>query len=509
MLNNNHSMNNTSPVESYEPLIFELSRAGRIGANLPEEDVPNYDLTALLPPHLIREDLPLPEVSELDVVRHFTRLSHRNYGIDVGFYPLGSCTMKYNPKVHEKIASMLGFAMLHPLQPEETVQGALAVLWRMQNLLSEIGGMDATTLQPAAGAHGELLAMMITRAYHVENGDDERNEIIIPDSAHGTNPASAARCGFAVRSIPSGSDGCIALEELEKVLSERTAALMLTNPNTLGLFEKEVVKICALVHEAGGLVYCDGANMNALLGVARPGDMGFDIMHFNLHKTFSTPHGGGGPGGGAVSVKRHLEPYLPIPVVERRTEGESERYWLNYESPRSIGRIHSFYGAFLVALRAYAYILTLGSKGLREVAENAILNANYVRAQLKDHYDVAYNSSLCMHEVVLSAKRQKQESGVRALDISKRLMDYGFHPPTNYFPLIVPEALMIEPTETESKQTLDRFVAAMIQIAEEAKQNPELVKSAPHETPISRLDEVKAVKELDVRYEPLFIKKNA
>ncbi|CEK14116.1 aminomethyl-transferring glycine dehydrogenase subunit GcvPB [Chthonomonas calidirosea] len=507
MLNNNLQTSNPTPLDSHEPLIFELSRPGKIGANLPEEDVPHYELQEMLPAHLIRDDLPLPEVSELDVVRHFTRLSQRNYGIDVGFYPLGSCTMKYNPKVHEKIASMPGFALLHPLQPEKTVQGALSIIWRLQNFLTEISGMDATTLQPAAGAHGELLAMMMTRAYHLERGDYQRNEIVIPDSAHGTNPASAARCGFTVRSIPSGNDGCVALEELKKVLSERTAALMLTNPNTLGLFETEVVEICALVHEVGGLVYCDGANMNALLGIARPGDMGFDIMHFNLHKTFSTPHGGGGPGGGAVSVKKHLEPFLPVPVVERQTEGEREIYRLNYERPRSIGRIHSFYGAFLVALRAYAYILTLGPKGLREVAENAILNANYVRALLKEHYDVAYNSPVCMHEVVLSAKRQKQESGVRALDISKRLMDYGFHPPTNYFPLIVPEALMIEPTETESKQTLDRFIAAMIQIAEEAKENPELVKSAPHGTPVSRLDEVKAVKHLDVRYEPLFAKK--
>lgn len=490
-----------------EPLIFEISRPGRKGVHLPPCDIPEeeFEIADLIPKEHLRDQLPLPEVSELDVVRHFTRLSHRNYAIDVGFYPLGSCTMKYNPKRHEKLASLPAFSMLHPLQPLDTAQGALAILWNLQQLLNEISGMDSTTLQPAAGAHGELLAMMMVRAYHLERGEPQRNFIVIPDSAHGTNPASAARCGFQVRSVPSGRDGCIDLQSLSKVLDKQTAALMLTNPNTLGLFEKDVEQICAMVHDAGGLVYCDGANMNALLGVARPGDMGFDVMHFNLHKTFSTPHGGGGPGGGAVSVKRVLEPYLPVPVVTKREEAHGRpTYYLDSARPRSIGRIHSFYGPFLVALRAYAYILTLGPKGLREVAENAVLNANYLRARLQEKYEVAYNAKVCMHEVVLSAVQQKQRSGVRALDISKRLMDYGFHPPTNYFPLIVPEALMIEPTETESKETLDAFAEAMLQIAEEVERNPYMVKNAPHSTVVSRLDEVKAVKSLDVRYEPLF-----
>lgn len=491
-------------MQEHEPLIFEKSRPGRKGANLPECDVPVVDPAQLLGEENLRTDLPLPEVSELDVVRHFTRLSHRNYSIDTGMYPLGSCTMKYNPKINEKAASLPGFAALHPLQPEESVQGALALIYSLQEMLAEICGMSATTLQPSAGAHGELLAMMMVKAYHTGRGEPQRNVVVIPDSAHGTNPASAARCGFKVKGIPSNARGCTDLEALKRVLNGEVAALMLTNPNTVGLFESDIREICDLVHAAGGLVYCDGANMNAMLGLTRPGDMGFDVMHFNLHKTFSTPHGGGGPGCGAVSVKSCLEPFLPSPVVVRKGEGEAAVYSFDRDRPQSIGKIHSFYGAFLIAVRAYTYIRTLGAAGLREVGENAVLNANYVRVRLAEHYEMAYGNPICMHEVVLSANRQKQEAGIRALDISKRLMDYGLHPPTNYFPLIVPEALMIEPTETESKDSLDAFIEAMISIANEVKTNPELVRSAPHDTVVSRLDETLAVKHLDVRYEPLF-----
>jgi len=481
-----------------EPLIFEKSVPGRRAANLPPCDVPRRNPAEYIGAAHLREHLPLPEVSELEVVRHFMRLSHRNYSIDQGFYPLGSCTMKYNPKVNERAARLPGFARLHPLQSEDTVQGALALMYELQTLLAEIAGMAAVTLQPAAGAHGELLSLMMIRAYHRSRGEGHRNLVLIPDSAHGTNPASAARCGFQVKSIPSDSRGLTDLDALEKALEEKVAALMLTNPNTLGLFETNIVPICDMVHRHGGLVYCDGANMNAILGISRPGDMGFDVMHFNLHKTFSTPHGGGGPGCGAVAVMPHLEPFLPIPRIVHTPEGV---YRFDNNRPQSVGKIHSFYGAFLVAVRAYAYIRSLGPQGLREVAQTAVLNANYLRRRLEDHFDIPYNR-LCMHEVVLSARRQKARSGVRALDISKRLMDYGFHPPTNYFPLIVPEALMIEPTETESKETLDAFCEALLQIAAESENEPELVKTAPHTTPISRLDETTAVKHPNVRWQP-------
>ncbi len=487
-----------------EPLIFEKSQAGRVAASLPACDVPRVAPADLIGAANLRDGLPLPEVSELDVVRHFTHLSHRNYAIDWGFYPLGSCTMKYNPKVNEKTAALPGFASLHPLQPVETAQGALQLIYDLQAMLAEICGMTATTLQPAAGAHGELLAMMMVKAYHADRGDRHRNIVLIPDAAHGTNPASAARCGFTVRGIPGNERGCTDLAALKKAIDGNVAALMLTNPNTAGLFESDIQEICALVHEAGGLVYCDGANMNAMLGLTRPGDMGFDVMHFNLHKTFSTPHGGGGPGCGAVSVKQVLEPYLPVPTVQKIGEGSAATYHFDFDRPHSIGKIHSFYGAFLIAVRAYTYIRSLGPEGIRGVGENAVLNANYVRARLADHYEVAFGNQICMHEVVLSANRQKQRNGVRALDISKRLMDFGLHPPTNYFPLIVPEALMNEPTETESKQTLDAFIEVMIQIAREAEENPDVIKSAPHHTVVSRLDETAAVKNLDLRYEPLF-----
>ncbi|MBC7526373.1 MAG: aminomethyl-transferring glycine dehydrogenase subunit GcvPB [Chthonomonadaceae bacterium] len=496
------------------PLIFEKSRRGRKAANLPECDVPYTSPEELIGAEHLRSRLPLPEVSELDVVRHFTHLSQRNYAIDLGLYPLGSCTMKYNPKVNEKAASIPGFASLHPLQPEETAQGALALMYDLQKMLAEISGFDATTLQPSAGAHGELCAMMMVKAYHASRGEAHRNVVVIPDAAHGTNPASAARCGFKVKGVISNSKGCTDLDSLQKALAGgNIAAFMLTNPNTVGLFESEIEKICEMVHEAGGLVYCDGANMNAMLGLTRPGDMGFDVMHFNLHKTFSTPHGGGGPGCGAVSVKACLEPFLPVPTIEKVTakigEEESEAtYRFIQNRPQSIGRIHSFYGAFLIAVRAYTYIRSLGAKGIRGVGENAVLNANYVRARLADHYEVAYGNRTCMHEVVLSAAKLKQLHGVRALDISKRLMDYGYHPPTNYFPLIVPEALMIEPTETESKQTLDEFIEVMIKISQEAVETPDLLTTAPHVTLVSRLDETAAVKNLDLRYEPLFENNN-
>ena len=492
-------------IDTTEPLIFEKSRRGRKAANLPECDVPYIEPAALLGAANLRRDLPLPEVSELDVVRHFTHLSHRNYSIEQGLYPLGSCTMKYNPKVNEKTASMPGFAALHPLQPQETAQGALQLIYDLQKMLAEIFGMDATTLQPSAGAHGELLAMMMVKSYHAKRGESHRNIVVIPDAAHGTNPASAARCGFKVKGVVANEKGKTDLDSLKKALDGgNIAAFMLTNPNTVGLFESDIQEICDLVHKAGGLVYCDGANMNAMLGLTRPGDMGFDVMHFNLHKTFSTPHGGGGPGCGAVSCKAMLEPFLPVPTVSKAGEGAEAKYTFDFDRPDSIGKIHTFYGAFLIAVRAYTYIRSLGAKGLRGIGENAVLNANYVRAMLSDHFEVAFGNQVCMHEVVLSAEKQKRRNGVRALDVSKRLMDYGYHPPTNYFPLIVPEALMIEPTETESKQTLDEFIAVMRKIAQEAQDDPEILKSAPHNTLVSRLDETAAVKNLDLRFEPLF-----
>ena len=477
-----------------EPTIFEMSVPGRKGVNLPELDVPHTPPAELIGEENIRKELQLPEVSELDVVRHFTRLAQRNYSIDTGFYPLGSCTMKYNPKAHESIARLPGYARIHPLQDEETIQAALHIIYDLQEMLAEIGGMDAATVQPAAGAHGELLGMMMIHEYHRQRGDDQRNVVLIPDSAHGTNPASAARCGFQVRSVPTDAAGLTDVSAIEKMLDDRVAAFMLTNPNTAGLFESRISDICQKVHQNGGLVYCDGANMNALLGIARPGDMGFDVMHFNLHKTFSTPHGGGGPGCGAIAVKNILAPYLPIPIVSKT----GAKYSLDYDRPHSVGSIHSYYGAFLIALRAWAYIRTLGAKGLREVSEMAVLNANYIRARLRDEYEIPHDR-MCMHEVVLSAVRQKKK-GVRALDISKRLMDYGYHPPTNYFPLIIPEALMIEPTETESLQTIDAFCDVMIQIAREVENDPQLLLSAPHVTPVNRLNETVALKQLDINW---------
>jgi len=472
-----------------QPLIFELSQPGRIAYSLPECDVPEEDITALVPEKYLRKKpAELPEVYEVDVIRHYTALSRRNFGVDNGFYPLGSCTMKYNPKINEDAARLPGFAKIHPYQSEESLQGALELLYRLQEDLKAITGMDAVTLQPAAGAHGEWTGLMMIRAYHESRGE-RRTKVIVPDSAHGTNPASATVAGFETVTIPSNADGLVDLDALRAAVGPDTAALMLTNPNTLGLFETEIAEIARIVHEAGGLLYYDGANANAILGIARPGDMGFDVVHLNLHKTMSTPHGGGGPGAGPVGVKERLIPYLPKPIVARREDGT---YYLDRNEDRSIGRVKAYYGNFGILVRAYAYIRSLGPEGLRQVSENAVLNANYLLRRLAPYYDVPFDRH-CKHEFVLSGRRQKKR-GVRTLDIAKRLLDFGFHPPTVYFPLIVEECLMIEPTETESKETLDRFAEAMIRIAREAEEQPELVVNAPYTTAVRRLDETLAAR---------------
>ncbi len=470
-------------------LIFELSKPGRKAYSLPACDVPAVEAEALIPGEYLREkDAQLPEVSEVDAVRHFVGLSRRNHGVDSGFYPLGSCTMKYNPKINEDMARLPGFARVHPYQQQDTAQGCLEVLYRLDKMLSEITGMERISLQPAAGAHGEMTGLMIIKAYHEHKGEVKRRKIIVPDTAHGTNPASAAMVGFEVVQVKSDSRGNVDLDALRAVMSDEVAGLMLTNPSTLGLFEENICEIAGIVHGAGGLLYYDGANANAIMGICRPGDTGFDVVHLNLHKTFSTPHGGGGPGSGPVGVKKKLVPFLPKPVVEF----EDGKYFLDNNRPLSIGRIKSFYGNFGVAVRAYAYILTMGAEGLRRVSETAVLNANYIMNSLKEHFQLPYDR-ICMHEFVLSAQKQK-ETGVAALDIAKRLLDFGYHPPTIYFPLIVKEAMMIEPTETESRETLDEFIEAMIRIAKEAEEDPEKVKGAPYTTPISRLDEAKAAR---------------
>lgn len=477
------------------PLIFERSKPGRIAYSLPAPDVPEVNVADAIPPHLLRRTpAELPEVSELDLIRHYTELSRRNHGIDIGFYPLGSCTMKYNPKVNEDVARLPGFTEVHPLQPEETVQGALALMWHLQEYLAEITGMDAVTLQPAAGAHGEWTGLMMIRAYYEARGE-KRTKVLVPDSAHGTNPASATVAGLETVTVPSNERGLVDLEALKRLADENTAALMLTNPNTLGLFEEEIVEIAKIVHDVGGLLYYDGANANAIMGIARPGDMGFDVVHLNLHKTFTTPHGGGGPGAGPVGVKKALIPFLPVPVVVK----EGDRYRLDYDRPQSIGRVKGFYGNFGMLVRAYAYIRTMGPDGLRQVAENAVLNANYLMRRLAPYFDLPYDRH-CKHEFVLSGRRQKK-LGVRTLDMAKRLLDFGFHPPTIYFPLIVDECLMIEPTETESKETLDAFADAMIQIAKEAEENPDIVLRAPHTTVVKRLDEVRAARKPILRWQ--------
>lgn len=483
-------------MKDYNKLIFEISKEGRKAYSLPTCDVDEEDLSSLIPDSFLRNDeIELPQVSEVDVVRHFTNLSNKNYGVDTGFYPLGSCTMKYNPKINEDMASLAGFNHIHPLQPEETVQGALELMYELDGALSEITGMARVSLQPAAGAHGELTGLMIIKAYHQSRGDKKRNKIIVPDSAHGTNPASAAVAGFEIIEIESDKNGAINLEKLKAVLSDEIAGLMLTNPSTLGLFERNIKEIADLVHEAGGLLYYDGANANAIMGIARPGDMGFDVIHLNLHKTFSTPHGGGGPGSGPVGVRKDLVEFLPSPLVEKR----DGKFILDYDRPNSIGKVKSFYGHFGVAVKAYAYILSMGPDGLKEVSQKAVLNANYIMNMLKKHYYLPIDQ-ICKHEFVLGGLLNN-ESHVSTLDVAKRLLDYGYHPPTVYFPLIVSEAIMIEPTETESVETLDGFIDTMIKIAEEAKENPDMLKTAPHGTPVRRIDEVKAARSLVLKWD--------
>ncbi len=475
-----------------EPLIYDLGAPGRTGVQMPVPDVP----LAELPKGLVRDNLPLPELGELEALRHLTRLSQLNHSILTGFYPLGSCTMKYNPIINEETARLGGFAHAHPLQPAEMMQGSLAVMYHLQEWLKEIGGFAAVSLQPAAGAHGELAGVLMIKAYHASRGDSKRNKVLIPDSAHGTNPATSAMSGYRVVEIPSDARGNLDLEALKAECDETLAALMLTNPNTLGLFEEQVQEAIEAVHAAGGLVYGDGANMNALLGIARPGDLGVDVLHYNLHKTFTTPHGGGGPGSGPVGVAAHLADFLPGPIVGIEEEGSEEMGpvygW--HQPPKSIGRLKAFHGQFGMHVRAFTYILMQGAEGLRSVAEHAVLNGNYLRVKLQGAYKVPYDR-VCMHEVVLEG-RWADAPDVHALDIAKRLMDFGFHPPTNYFPLIVREALMIEPTETESKEVLDAFVDAMLKIAEEAHTTPELLQQAPHTTKYGRMDEVKAARQL-------------
>lgn len=478
----------------YGKTIFDHSKPGRAGYSLPEEDLSGMGFSKN--PER-KTALRLPEVAEIDVVRHYTKLSTLNYGVDSGFYPLGSCTMKYNPKINEEIAALPELANIHPLQPVESLQGILKMLYEFEQDLCKIFGYARFTLQPVAGAHGEMTGLFIIRAYHLKNKDLKRNKILVPDASHGTNPASAAMAGFQLVTIKSNEKGMVDLADLQKHLNDETAGLMMTNPNTLGLFEENILKISELVHQAGGLLYYDGANANATLGIAKPAEMGFDICHLNLHKTFATPHGGGGPGSGPVGVVKKLVPFLPKPQIEY--DKEKALYCLDGASADSIGRIHCFYGNIAVVIKAYVYTKMIGSTGLKEATELAVLNANYIKARLKEYYDIAFPQT-CMHEFVISAKRLKKEFGVSALDIAKRLIDYGFHPPTIYFPLIVNECLMIEPTETESKETLDNFCEIMIKIAEEAKTDPGVLRAAPQQAVIQRLDEVKAVKEPKLTY---------
>lgn len=475
-----------------EKTIYELSQPGRKGVAFPEPDVP---LTPV-PEGFKRSSLNLPELSELDVVRHFTNLSKLNYSIDGGFYPLGSCTMKYNPKINEEAARIPGMSNTHPLQPIVSVQGNLYLIYQLQEWIQEISGFHRVCLTPAAGAQGELVGALIIKKYHQFNNDVKRVKILIPDSAHGTNPATSSMSGFDVTPLPSDNRGNVDLDSLKAHCDDTLAGLMLTNPNTLGLFDENVAEVIRLVHESGGLVYGDGANLNALLGVVRPGDLGFDIMHFNLHKTFSTPHGGGGPGSGPVGVSEALAEYLPSPIVTIIEEGDEDTppFFGFYNPEKSIGRMKAFYGHFGIFIRAYTYIAMHGPNGLRDIAEKAVLNANYLMTKVKEDYVLPYDRT-CMHEFVVEGT-WKDVADVHALDVSKRLMDYGFHPPTNYFPLVVHEALMIEPTETESMQTLDAFAKAMKAIAKEAREDPELLQNAPFTTPIRRSDEVKAARDL-------------
>ncbi|MFH1403091.1 MAG: aminomethyl-transferring glycine dehydrogenase subunit GcvPB [Candidatus Altiarchaeota archaeon] len=471
-------------------LLFEKSVEGRVGWMPPEQ----VSESVVIPESMRRGKVGLPELSESDVVRHYTALAKRNYGVDTGFYPLGSCTMKYNPKINDFTASLPGFSGIHPYTRVEDAQGALQIMYELSKDLCEITGMDRFTLQPAAGAHGEMTGIMIIKAYLKDKGE-ERGKMLIPDSAHGTNPASAAMCGYAIVQVASNSEGEVDVESLKELMDDDTAGLMLTNPNTLGLFDRNICEITRIVHENGGLVYYDGANLNAILGKARPGDMNFDVVHVNLHKTFSTPHGGGGPGSGPVGVKNALNDYLPKPTVEKNRKG----YYFNYDIPKSIGRVRAYYGNFGVLVRAYTYIKALGGAGLRRSSEDAVLNANYLMKKLRGTYDLPFDRT-CMHEFVLSGRRQLYENKVHTLDIAKRMLDYGVHAPTIYFPLIVEESMMIEPTETESKATLDEFVTVMENIGEECKNNPETVNTAPHTTPVKRLDNTQAARNPDLRW---------
>ena len=480
-----------------EPLLFERSRPGRIGVQLPASGVEEAPLDELIPAELRRDDLPgMPELSEVDVVRHFSRISRKNYSLDLGLYPLGSCTMKYNPRINEEVARYPGFAGSHPLQPAATIQGNLALFWELERALVALTGMARVSLHPAAGAQGELVGILMARAALGKRGENRRY-VLIPDSAHGTNPASAHFAGFEVKELASNRAGTLDLSELEREMTPEVAALMLTVPNTLGVFEDRILDIARVVHAKGGFLYCDGANLNAFVGKASPGKMGVDLLHMNLHKTFTTPHGGGGPGAGPVAVARELVPYLPVPTVERAADG---RFFFDHDRPESIGRVRAFAGQFAVLVRALAYILAMGGAGLARVAETAVLNANYVRRGLLGAYHLPY-ASPTLHEVVFSDKLQHAH-GVSTLDIAKRLMDYGFHPPTVYFPLIVPGALMIEPTESAGKEELDRFVAAMLAIAREAETEPEKVRGAPHTTPVSRCDEVAAARRPLLAWQP-------
>jgi glycine dehydrogenase subunit 2 len=474
-------------------LIFERSEAGRIGVEFPAVDVPTTDL----PADLRRDELNLPEVSELEMVRHFTRLSQKNFAIDIGFYPLGSCTMKYNPKVNDAVANLPGFQDLHPYQDPATLQGALQLMYELQTWLGEIAGLPGVTLQPAAGAHGELTGALIIRAYHEKQGRP-RKTILVPDSAHGTNPATAAMVGYDTQEIPTGKDGNVDMEALRAAMTEDVAGLMITNPSTLGVFEENIIEVAEIVHAKGGLIYMDGANMNAMVGIARPGDLGMDILHYNLHKTMTVPHGGGGPGAGATAVREDLAKFLPVPMVSQAEDGT---YYLDYDRPDSIGRIRAFYGNFNNMVRAFVYMRTLGKEGLLDMSKTAVLNANYIKESLRGVYHLPFDRT-CKHEVIFTSKWLKEQTGVRTLDVAKRLLDYGIHAPTVYFPLTVEECMLIEPTETESVRTLDRFVEVMKQIAQEAIETPDIVKEAPHLAPLTRLDEVRAARQPDLRWRP-------
>ena len=483
-------MNNTQSTE----VIFELSRSGRRCHRVPACDVPSsQSLNELIPrEHLADKPPPLPEVGEIDLIRHYTNLSARNMSIDTNFYPLGSCTMKYNPKRHERLAALPGFANLHPLQDDDTTQGMLELLYEMQQFLAEISGLPAVSLQPAAGAQGELTALFVAAAYFKDKGETHRRKVLVPDSAHGTNPASAALAGFDTVTIKSGTNGLVDLNDLKSKLGDDTAVFMITNPNTLGLFETQIATITDLLHSKGALVYLDGANMNAILGITRPGDFGADMQHYNVHKTFTGPHGGGGPGAGPIAVRNFLAPYLPAPVVVK----DGSRYKLNFDMSKSVGRVRSFFGNVGILFRGYCYIRTLGPDGLKQVSEQAVLNANYLRSRVVEAFDVPHPGP-CMHEFVASARTLLRERKIKALDICKRLLDYGFHAPTVYFPMVVSEALMMEPTETESKETLDAFADTLLKIKAE---DAEVLKSAPHTHVVSRPDEVKAAKELKLRW---------